>query len=217
MGIHKEGYVSIAIAVAVAALLTWCTWFLDLPVWLRILLYGLVAFLLIAIFQFFRKPNRSVTVNENHVLAPADGKVVAIEEVQEDEFFKDKRLQISIFMSPVNVHINWAPVTGEVKYIKYHPGKNLVAWHPKSSALNERTTLVIESKNMTVLIRQIAGAVARRIVYYPEETQTIEQGAELGFIKFGSRVDLLLPTGTKVAVELGQKVTGTQTVIATCG
>ena len=217
MGVHKEGYVSIAIVVALAALIVGCAWFLDLPVWLRFILYALSAFLLIAIFQFFRKPDRPVKTDESHVLAPADGKVVAIEEVLEDEFFHDKRLQLSIFMSPVNVHINWAPVSGKVSYVKYHPGKYLVAWHPKSSTLNERTTLVIESKNTTVMIRQIAGAVARRIVYYLKEGEIIEQGEELGFIKFGSRVDILLPAGTKVAVEIGQKVTGTQTVIATCG
>jgi len=214
MGIHKEGRVSIAIVIALVALMVVCDHFFNPPLWFRMMLYSCSVFMLIAILQFFRKPERRVIKDENNLLSPADGKVVAIEEVQEDEFFKDKRIQISIFMSPVNVHINWSPFTGIIKYIKYHPGKYLVAWHPKSSTENERTTLVIESKSMTVMIRQIAGAVARRIVYYLKEGQTIEQAKEIGFIKFGSRVDVLLPIGTKIAVKLGQQVRGTQTVIA---
>jgi len=214
VSIHKEGYISIALVVALAALIAGCAYILGPHIWINIILYGLSIFLLVAILQFFRKPYRHITLNENHILAPADGKVVAIEEVQEDEFFNDTRVQLSIFMSPVNVHINWAPFTGTVKYVKYHPGKYLVAWHPKSSTENERTTLVLESGNMTVLIRQIAGAVARRIVYYLKEGETIEQGKELGFIKFGSRIDVLLPVGTKIAVKLGQKVKGTQTILA---
>jgi phosphatidylserine decarboxylase len=174
------------------------------------------AFLLITILQFFRNPARKVIIDDNSIVAPADGKVVVIEETVENEYFKDKRLQISIFMSPVNVHANRYPIGGIVKYAKYHPGLFLVAWHPKSSTENERTTIVVEHKNgQEVLFRQIAGALARRIVFYSKEGDQAVQGAEFGFIKFGSRVDLLLPTTVKVKVNLEQKVTGNSTVIAT--
>lgn len=175
---------------------------------------SLIFFLLIV--QFFRNPTRYTPINENHVIAPADGKVVVIEEVEETEYFHDKRIQISIFMSPLNVHVNRNPISGKVKYAKYHPGKYLVAWHPKSSTENERTTLVIEEpiKQQEVLFRQIAGAVARRIVYYVEEGQMVKQGSEMGFIKFGSRIDILLPLGSKVNVKIGDKTKGGETVIA---
>ncbi|MGZ6540159.1 MAG: phosphatidylserine decarboxylase family protein, partial [Bacteroidia bacterium] len=166
--------------------------------------------------QFFRNPKRTIVINENNIIAPADGKVVVIEEVTESEYFKDKRIQISIFMSPINVHINRYPISGIVKYSKYHPGLFLVAWHPKSSTDNERTTIVVEHKNgQQILFRQIAGAMARRIVNYAKEGDNAVQGDEFGFIKFGSRVDLLLPTSIKVKVALEQKVKGRQTVIAT--
>ena len=166
--------------------------------------------------QFFRRPVRISDTKENELTCPADGEVVVIEETEEPEYFKDKRLQVSIFMSPFNVHANWYPVNGEVKYVKYHPGKFLVAWHPKSSTDNERSTVVIEANNGTeILVRQIAGAVARRIVTYSRLEDIADKNNELGFIKFGSRVDIFLPLGTKVNVKLKDKVTGNKTILAT--
>lgn len=179
------------------------------------LAYALSALLLVIVLQFFRNPARKTVANDNHIIAPADGKVVVIEEVEDSEYFKDRRLQISIFMSPINVHVNRFPISGLVKYVKYHAGLYLVAWHPKSSTENERTTIVVEHKSgKSVLFRQIAGALARRIVYYCKEGNKAVQGAEFGFIKFGSRVDILLPIGTKVNVALNQKVRGGETVMA---
>lgn len=215
--IHKEGYPSIILTIIVVALINFLTLYFaaayPIIVWLG---YALSVFLLVTILQFFRNPARKVVIDENSIVAPADGKVVVIEETTENEYFKDKRLQISIFMSPVNVHANRFPIGGLVKYAKYHPGLFLVAWHPKSSTENERTTIVVQHKNgQEVLFRQIAGALARRIVYYCKEGDNAVQGAEFGFIKFGSRVDLLLPTTVKVKVNLEQKVTGNSTVIAT--
>ena len=170
---------------------------------------------LILVLQFFRNPVREIVVSDNNVIyAPADGKIVVIEEAEENEYFKDKRLQVSIFMSPTNVHVNRNPVSGTINYFKYHPGKYLVAWHPKSSTENERTTTVIDNGNVEILLRQIAGALAKRIVNYVEKGDKVTQGADMGFIKFGSRVDLFLPLGTKVKVEMGQKVRGNLTVIA---
>ena len=167
------------------------------------------------ILQFFRNPIFTVEKNENNVIAPADGKVVVIEETNEDEFLKDRRKQVSIFMSPVNVHVNRMPVGGTIKYFKYHKGKYLVAWHPKSSTENERTTVVAEMKNGTqVLFRQIAGALAKRIKWYVKEGQPMEQGAEFGFIKFGSRVDIFLPLDAEITVKIGDKTTGGKTIIA---
>lgn len=162
---------------------------------------------------FFRNPKRNIMTDDNKIICPADGKVVVIEEVYEPEYFEDKRLQISVFMSPANVHVNRAPISGEVKYSKYHDGKYLVAWHPKSSTENERTSIVIDNGSVDVLVRQIAGKVARRIVYYLSEGDNIQQGADFGFIKFGSRVDMFLPLDTKVNVMLGQKVKGGITII----
>lgn len=169
------------------------------------------------ILWFFRQPYRPVTPNDELIIAPADGRIVAIEEIFEPEYFKDKRLQISIFMSPLDVHVNRYPVSGKVKYFKYHKGAYLVAWHPKSSELNERTTLVVEnSVGSEILIRQIAGAVARRIVAYPSEGELVTQGEDFGFIKFGSRVDLFLPLNSMdIKISLNQKVVGNQTIIAT--
>ena len=167
------------------------------------------------VLQFFRNPNRQIiSPSDKKVFAPADGKVVVIEETVENEYFKDKRLQVSIFMSPLNVHVNRNPISGIVNYIKHHEGKYLVAWHPKSSSENERTTVVIENDGAEVLLRQIAGAVAKRIVNYLEEGDLVEQGRDMGFIKFGSRVDLFLPLGTKINVQIGDKVTGNRTIIA---
>ena len=217
MKFHKEGIPSLIITIIVVAIINFltCYFFCAYPLilWLG---YLLSAFLLITILQFFRSPNRGIIINDNHIIAPADGKVVVIEEVTETEYFKDKRIQVSIFMSPINVHINRYPISGIVKYSKYHPGLFLVAWHPKSSTDNERTTIVVEHKNgQAVLFRQIAGALARRIVNYAKEGDVAVQGNEFGFIKFGSRVDLLLPLNVKVKVNLEQKVRGRETIIAT--
>ena len=217
MTLHKEGTASIILALLFGAIVNFCTYyFAPNTLWLQIFGIVLSAFILIIILQFFRKPLFNIEKNDSILLAPADGKVVVIEEVEEPEFFKDKRIQVSIFMSPFNVHINRNPVTGIVKYAKYHPGLYLVAWHPKSSTENERTTVVYERANgMQLLMRQIAGALARRIVYYVKEGDKVEQGEEMGFIKFGSRVDLFLPLGTKIEVKLNDVVKGGKTSIAT--
>ena len=215
MTLHREGYglVSFAVSTAVAAvgLLLWFgveTWLIQVVAAL-----GLLDVVLIA--QFFRIPKRVPVAEEGQILCPSDGKVVVIEEVQEPEVFGDKRIQVSIFMSPLNVHAQWAPMAGEVTHAKYHPGKYLVAWHPKSSTENERTTLVINGSRGPVLFRQIAGAVARRIRWYIEPGQQVELGEEVGFIKFGSRIDVFLPLGSDIHVGLEQKVKGRETVLAT--
>ena len=169
------------------------------------------------VVQFFRNPKRVVTAKENEVVAPADGKIVVIEEVEEPEFFKDKRIQVSIFMSPVNVHVNRYQINGTVKYSKYHPGKYLVAWHPKSSTLNERTTVVVENDKIALLFSQIAGAVARRIVLYAKKDAIAKKGEDYGFIKFGSRVDVFFPLGTKINVEMNQVVKGNKTSFVVFG
>lgn len=165
------------------------------------------------VLYFFRNPKRNIITDDNKIIAPADGKVVVIEEVEEEEYFSGRRIQVSIFMSPSNVHVNRTPIAGEVKYTAYHPGKYLVAWHPKSSTENERTTIVIENDGVEVMLRQIAGKVARRIVYNLEEGVEVTQGQDFGFIKFGSRVDLFLPLDTQINVKLGQKVKGGITVV----
>lgn len=213
---HKEGAQSILIGVVfTAVVLLLSDKFIELN-WLKMALQISAFVLLIIILQFFRNPKRSVFPNENQILAPVDGKVVVIEEVYEGEFFKDKRIQVSIFMSPINVHVTRYALSGLVKFSKYHPGKFLVAWHPKASEENERTTVVIENKTFgAILYRQIAGALARRIVNYAEEGMQVIQGEDAGFIKFGSRVDLFLPIGTPINVALNQKAIGGKTVIAT--
>ena len=186
----------------------------SFPVVREIILILSVVILLLFL-QFFRHPKRKIILNTKHVLAPADGKVVVIEETEETEVLKDKRIQISIFMSPVNVHVNRYPVSGQVTYCIYHPGQYLVAWHPKSSTENERTTVVIKmASKVNILVRQIAGAVARRIICYAKKDWVVVQGEEMGFIKFGSRVDVFLPLNTKIKVELNQKVVGGETVLA---
>jgi phosphatidylserine decarboxylase len=215
MTIHKEGYTSIALTLLVIFVLNA---FIDYRyadiTWLRYLAYGVSFVLFITVLQFFRNPRRPFASDDKMIICPADGKVVVIEETVESEYFKDKRLQVSIFMSPVNVHINRNPISGVVKYFKYHPGKYLAAWNPKSSTENERTTVVVEHASGTpVLFRQIAGALARRIVWYVKEGDVVEQSKEFGFIKFGSRVDLFLPLGTKVNLELNQVVKGGITVL----
>lgn len=182
---------------------------------LRIIVQCVLLFFLIMILQFFRNPTRIADNSDNHVLAPVDGKVVVIEEVFEPEYFKDKRLMVSIFMSPINVHVTRYAINGIVKYSKYHPGKFLVAWHPKASEENERTTVVIENRVYgEIMYRQIAGALAKRIVNYAEEGMRVVQGKDAGFIKFGSRVDLYFPIGTEINVKLGQKAIGNKTVIS---
>ncbi len=214
MKFHKEGYTSLAIAILVVFVINALADYYNAPDYLKWFLYLLSAFLLIAILQFFRSPSKHTTPDESIVLCPADGKVVVIEETEETEYFKDRRLQVSIFMSPINVHVNRNPISGIVSYFKYHPGKFLVAWHPKSSTDNERTTVVVKNGDgVEVLFRQIAGAMARRIVWYVKENDQVSQGEECGFIKFGSRVDLFLPLGTKIDVNIGDKVTGAKTII----
>jgi phosphatidylserine decarboxylase len=216
MTIHREGYTILFVLMLILFAANWAIGYFFPQAQLagQLFLGGSLVFYLI-ILQFFRNPIFTVEKNENHIIAPADGKVVVIEETMESEFFKDRRKQVSIFMSPINVHVNRMPIGGVIKYFKYHKGKYLVAWHPKSSTENERTTVVAEMKNGTqVLFRQIAGALAKRIKYYVSEGQSMEQGAEFGFIKFGSRVDIYLPLDAKVMVKPGDKTTGGQTVIA---
>ena len=177
--------------------------------WMKKLIQLSAIILFILVLQFFRNPKRETVLNEHHIISPVDGKVVVIEEVFEEEYFKDKRLQVSIFMSPINVHVTRYVISGEVVFSKYHPGKYLVAWHPKSSELNERTTVVVENKTVgKILYRQIAGAVARRIVNYAKVGEKVIQGNDAGFIKFGSRVDVLLPIGTKINIAIDQVVKG---------
>ena len=210
--IHTEGQQLLLVLLVVFGLLTTIV-FWQLPLWGWPVAAICLVFYLI-ILQFFRNPPRLVPEQDDAIVyAPADGKVVVIEEVEETEYFKDKRLQVSIFMSPVDVHVNRNPIGGKVKYNAYHPGKYLVAWHPKSSTENERTTVVIDNGNTEILLRQIAGALAKRIKNYLEVGQSVQQGEDFGFIKFGSRVDLFLPLGTKLEVELNQKVKGNKTVI----
>ena len=216
MTIHKEGYQTIAICgflFVVINLLSFSFLSYYVP-WLNWIVFGATLFLFLFIISFFRVPRRKLTIDANAVVAPADGKVVVIEEIVDTEYFNDKRLQVSIFMSPANVHQNRCPVQGEVVYNKYHKGKYLVAWNPKSSTENERHSVVIKNDKTEILVKQIAGAVAKRIINYLKTGQKVEQSAEMGFIKFGSRVDVLLPPGTKVNVELNQKVEGGVTVIA---
>jgi phosphatidylserine decarboxylase len=214
---HKEGGKIILISTTLTVLLLIASdYFLKDHFWIMKTIQLLVLFLLIMILQFFRNPKRELVVNNNVIIAPVDGKVVVIEEVFENEYFKDKRLQVSIFMSPINVHVTRYAASGRINFSKYHPGKFLVAWHPKASEENERTTVVIDNPIFgEVLYRQIAGALARRIVNYAKEGDQVVQGDDAGFIKFGSRVDLFFPIGTKINVELNQKAIGNQTIIAT--
>lgn len=215
MKFHKEGYVSLVLVLVFSAIITFIAHFFfptfAIAHWFA---YALSAFLTIVIVQFFRHPTRVHTKGDNLIIAPADGKVVVIEETTENEYFKDKRLQVSIFMSPINVHVNRYPIAGVVSFFKYHPGKFLAAWEPKSSTDNERTTIVVKHKNGTeILFRQIAGALARRIVWYTKQGDVAEQCGEMGFIKFGSRVDLFFPLGTKLNVKIGDVVKGSQSVL----
>ncbi len=216
MTIHKEGYPSLLITILLMGILNVVSsqYLHDWPIiQCSILIISIALFLII--LQFFRHPKRTTPINEKHIIAPADGKVVVIEETTETEVLKDRRIQVSIFMSPINVHVNRYPVSGKVTYSKYHPGLYLVAWHPKSSTENERTTVVVETNSkVPILFRQIAGALARRIVCYSKTGDAATQGGEMGFIKFGSRVDLYLPLGSKINVNLEDKVRGGETVLA---
>lgn len=211
---HKEGYFIIVFTFLFCAGLALGAEYFVKSKGLTLLLQSASLIILILVLQFFRNPKRNTVLNEQHILSPVDGKVVIIEKVYEKEYFKDERLQVSIFMSPINVHVTRYPMSGTVKFSKYHPGKYLVAWHPKSSELNERTTIVVENETFgPILYRQIAGALARRIVNYAKVGDTAVQGTDAGFIKFGSRVDLFLPVDTKVDVVLDQVVRGGETII----
>jgi phosphatidylserine decarboxylase len=216
MTIHKEGRTLLFVLLIILVAIIWAfDYYMPEATVLRNIVIGVGVVFYLIVLQFFRSPIFEVAKNEKHVIAPADGKVVVIEEVDEPEYLKRKCKQISIFMSPVNVHVNRMPVGGTISYYKYHPGKYLVAWHPKSSTENERTTVVAKMANGTeVLFRQIAGALARRIKCYVQENQQLEQGQEFGFIKFGSRVDIFLPLDATINVTVGDKTTGGKTVIA---
>ncbi len=213
MKIHREGYKYILIATVLWIGLGWLAGHYIPWSWLA----GIITFILFLLWfwvvAFFRMPNRNLVHGEDKIICPADGKVVVIEETYEPEYFKDKRLQVSIFMSPINVHVNRNPVSGSIMYMKYHRGKYLVAWHPKSSTENERTTLVIGNDRGEILLRQIAGALARRICFYVKEGDEVKQNNEFGFIRFGSRVDVYLPLGTAVDVKIGDVVKGGVTVL----
>jgi phosphatidylserine decarboxylase len=215
MYLHREGYTHVLIATVlwvVISILNYCfLWNCPWGYWPIQVVFFLLWFW---VLWFFRIPKRNFTAGEHVVVAPADGKVVVIEETDETEYFKDRRLQVSIFMSPLNVHVNRSPLSGSVDYVKYHPGKYLVAWHPKSSTENERTTVVIRNDHVALLLRQIAGAMARRIKYYVQPGDTIRQNEEFGFIRFGSRVDVFFPIGTKIEVKIGDAVKGGQSILA---
>jgi len=216
MTIHREGTKTIVLTAIIFGAINLASFYFIsyyYP-WLSWIIFIVTIVFWLFIISFFRVPSRKLFFGEDSVVAPADGKVVVIEEIFDEEYFRDKRLQISIFMSPANVHQNRNPISGEVVYSKYHKGKYLVAWHPKSSTENERHSVVIKNQNGEVLVKQIAGAVARRIINYLKVGQKVEQSAEMGFIKFGSRVDVLLPLGSKVQVKLNQAVTGGVTVLS---
>lgn len=215
MNIHKEGRSFLVGFLAVILLMVFIMNFLSIPRQGIYVMLAILGSLFLFCLQFFRNPTLRIVKNPTHILAPADGKVVVIEEIEEPEYLNDKRIQVSIFMSPIDKHINRNPVSGTVKYLKYHAGKYLVAWHPKASMENERTTIVYELSGGTqILLRQIAGALARRIRYYIHEHESVEQGEEFGFIKFGSRVDVFLPVNAEILVTLNQKTEGGKTVLA---
>ena len=209
---HKEGYKIIAITIGLIII---TNFLISDPSWLSKGIFSLSIVFLILVLQFFRNPKRITNFGDKNIVSPVDGKVVVIEEVFEPEYFKEKRIQVSIFMSPINVHVTRYPIGGQVTYSKYHPGKYLVAWHPKSSTENERTSIVVKNENCgEILYRQIAGALAKRIINYAKESSYVNQGDDAGFIKFGSRVDLFLPLDTKINVSLNQKVKGAEDIIA---
>ena len=213
MRLHKEGKETLIAETLVFLVINYLTYSYANE-YLGFIITAITVFLFIMTLNFFRIPKRKFERKEGIVYAPCDGKVVVIEETEETEYYNDRRIQVSIFMSPLNVHNQVYPISGNVKYTKYHPGKFLVAWHPKASTNNERSTVVVENDKISILFRQIAGAVARRIITYSKENDTANVADEFGFIKFGSRVDLFFPTGTKINTHLEQKVTGGQSVIA---
>ncbi len=216
MTIHKEGYQSIGIAAFIFGVINVASFYFltsSMP-WLALIIFIVTLIVLLFIISFFRIPNRKLTIDDNKIVCPADGKVVVLEETIDEEYFKDKRIQVSIFMSPANVHVNRNPVSGEVLYNQYHKGKYLVAWHPKSSTENERWSVVVKNNYGTILYKQIAGALAKRICNYTKVGEQVQQCNEYGFIKFGSRVDVLLPVGTQINVQLNQVVKGGVTVLA---
>ncbi|MCC5920621.1 MAG: phosphatidylserine decarboxylase family protein [Cyclobacteriaceae bacterium] len=216
MTIHKEGHRMLLVTIVVIALIQLVLYF-GLPelVLLRQIILGVSVVIFLLFLQFFRLPNIIIFEDDNNIYSPADGKIVVIDKVREPEYFDDERIQVSIFMSPLNVHANFTPVAGKVKKFAYHPGKFLVAWHPKASTENERTSMLLETaKGVPVLVRQIAGAVARRIRYYVKEEQELKQGEQFGFIKFGSRVDVFLPTDARIMVGIDEVVKGGRTIIA---
>ena len=217
MKIHKEGYPSISIAALVFGVVNLISFhYLGQQYeWLALAVFIVTLFLVLFIISFFRLPNRMLSVHDSQIICPADGKVVVIEEITDVEYFKDRRIQVSIFMSPANVHVNRNPISGDVLYSQYHKGKYLVAWHPKSSVENERHSVVLQNERGELLVKQIAGALAKRIVNYLAPGNTVDQGSEMGFIKFGSRVDVLLPLNAKVQVRLNQTVKGGVTVLST--
>ena len=215
MRIHKEGYVILTVLGALLVIFNVAAYFFIHTEGISVLIFAISLIVYGLILQFFRNPNRDISYFDNRaVYAPADGKVVVIEEVYEAEYFKDRRIQVSIFMSPINVHVNRNPIGGKVSYCKYHEGKYLVAWHPKSSTENERTTVVISNGHEEVLFRQVAGALAKRIKCYLKQGQEVKQGADMGFIKFGSRVDVYLPLNAKIEVKIGDVVYGNRNIIA---
>lgn len=216
MKIHREGYTTLTVLACVLIIINGGIFFyFDGSEFAKGVLAAFSVVFFLLILQFFRYPGRDLSFNEKYVMSPADGKVVVIEQTEEKEYFKDKRIQISIFMSPINVHANWYPVSGRIKYLRYHFGKYFLAWHPKASTHNERTTIVIERENkVAILVRQIAGALAKRIVYYPHEGDMVRQGAELGFIKFGSRLDVFIPVDSVINVKLNERVKGGITILA---
>ena len=210
---HKEGHKIILLTFITVVIITLLLDYFSITHKTYIQIFLIIQ--LIIVLQFFRNPKRITNFGDNNIVSPVDGKVVVIEEVFEPEYFKEKRIQVSIFMSPINVHVTRYPIGGQVTYSKYHPGKYLVAWHPKSSTENERTSIVIKNENCgEILYRQIAGALAKRIVNYAKESSYVNQGDDAGFIKFGSRVDLFLPLDTKISVSLNQKVKGAEDIIA---
>jgi len=216
MTIHKEGYTIIAWATILFGIINLVSFYYlsFYAPWISWIIFVVTAALLVFVISFFRIPNRTLTITENGVVAPADGKVVAIEEIEADEYFSDRRIQVSIFMSPLNVHVNRNPVTGEVVYSEYHKGKYLVAWHPKSSTENERHTVVYKKGDKELLTKQIAGALAKRIINYLKPGMQVKQAEEMGFIRFGSRVDILLPLDASIKVRIGDKPKGGVTLIA---
>lgn len=214
MKIHREGYATIAIVLIFLSLINSLAYYFN-PIWIVNIIISVLSFVFFyLILHFFRNPERDITINDRHILAPSDGKLVVIENVFEDEYLKEECTQLSIFMSPLNVHKQWYPTNGKVIYSQYHPGKYLVAWNPKSSTENERTSIVIQSNHHRILYRQIAGAVARRICNYAKQDDVVDQSLEAGFIKFGSRIDVLIPKSAEIKVKLDDTIVGGKTILA---